>query len=136
VPSYWDGHTHLHLHPTILRLTVPIAAELGFRSVRLVREPGLPALLPWIFQRLSTSALPVLKPRGIRFADRVFGLRHTGKMDTLAMAKILKELPHGISEVYFHPGAEPAEIDYPTLARMIPENQIVLKSCANAGNSR
>ena len=135
-PSYWDGHTHLHLHPTILHLTVPIAAELGFRSARLVREPGPPALLPWIFHRLSMAALPRLKPHGIRFADRVFGLRQSGKMDTPAMAKILQELPDGISELYFHPGAEPAEIDYPTLTRIIAENQIVLKSSANAGNSR
>jgi hopanoid biosynthesis associated protein HpnK len=134
-PSYWDGHTHLHLHPTILRLTAPIAAELGFRSVRLVRESGPPALLPWIFQRLSASALPQLKPHGIRFADRVFGLRHTGRMDTSTMARILQELPDGISEIYFHPGEEPVEIDYPTLTRMISENQIVLKSSANAGNS-
>ncbi|MDQ3625425.1 MAG: ChbG/HpnK family deacetylase, partial [Verrucomicrobiota bacterium] len=73
-PSYWDGHAHLHLHPTLLRLTLPIAGELGFRFVRLVREPGPPpALIPWIFQRLSQGAVPRLRAAGIGYADRVWG---------------------------------------------------------------
>jgi hypothetical protein len=78
----------------------------------------------------------MLNLHGIRFADRVFGLRNTGKMDTATLACLLQNMLEGVNEIYFHPGAEPAEIDYPSLARIIAENQIVLKSCANAGNSR
>jgi hopanoid biosynthesis associated protein HpnK len=107
-PTYWDGHTHLHLHPRVFALTLPIAREYGFTAVRLVREPGPPALIPWIFQRLSRAAIPRLQRSGITFHDRVIGLRETGRMNTrcfreaLATARALG----GTTEIYFHPGAE------------------------------
>lgn len=125
-PSYWDGHTHLHLHPTILRLTLPIASEHGFRAIRLVREPGPFALVPWIFQRLSRAALPQLERRGIQFADRVFGLRDTGRMTTAEIARLLAQLPDGASELYFHPGTEPAEPDYAALTPLLARHGITL----------
>ena len=125
-PGYWDGHTHLHLHPTVLRLTLPIAVEHGFRAVRLVREPGPFALVPWIFQRLSRAALPHLEKHGIHFADRIFGLRATGRMTTAAIARLLAQFPDGISELYFHPGAEPAEPDYAALTPLLARHAITL----------
>jgi chitin disaccharide deacetylase len=130
--TYWDGHAHLHLHPTILRHTVPIAAELGFRWTRLVREPGPWAALPWIFHRLSQSAIPVLHARGIGFADRVYGLRDTGRMSTATFAHILRDLPDGVSELYFHPGAEPAEIESTALTPLLEEYRITLGTYADS----
>ena len=126
-PTYWDGHTHLHLHPTILRLTLPIATEHGFRAVRLVREPGPFALVPWIFQRLSRTALPHLEKHGIHFADRLFGLRDTGHMTTATITRLLAHLPDGTSELYFHPGAEPAEPDYAALTPLLARHGITLR---------
>lgn len=106
-PTYWDGHTHLHMHPVIMRLTIPIAREHGFRFVRLVREPGPWALTPWIFHRLAGHAIPSLKEAGIDFADRVLGLRDTGKMTRSAFERALALCESGeVSEIYFHPGAE------------------------------
>ncbi len=125
-PTYWDGHTHLHLHPTILRLTLPIAIEQGFRAVRLVREPGPFAPVPWIFQRLSRAAIPHLEKHGIHFADQVFGLRETGHMTTATIARFLAQLPDGTSELYFHPGAEPAEPDYAALTPLLAHHAIAL----------
>jgi chitin disaccharide deacetylase len=104
---YWDGHTHLHLHPIVLANTLPIAQEHGFRFTRLVREPGPPAILPWIFQGLSRAAIPRLQRHGIAFADRVFGLRHTGCMTSEAFHKAIVAAK-GITEIYFHPGVDPA----------------------------
>ena len=125
-PTYWDGHTHLHLHPAILRLTLPIALDHGFRTVRLVREPGPCAPVPWIFQALSRAALPLLEKSGVQFADRVFGLRETGRMTTMAIARLLAQLPDGTSELYFHPGAEPAEPDYAALTPLLARHGITL----------
>lgn len=105
-PTYWDGHAHLHLHPTVLALTLPIAREHGFRFVRLVREPGPPAVLPWIFNRLSARAIPLLHAAGIGFADAVFGLRKTGHMDQAEFTRAFNQAPPGVTEIYFHPGAE------------------------------
>jgi chitin disaccharide deacetylase len=133
-PTYWDGHAHLHLHPTILRLAVPITAELGFRYTRLVREPGPFALLPFIFQQLSQSALPLLKSHHIQFSDHVFGLRDTGRMDTATIARHLRNLPEGLSELYFHPGAEPGEINCPALTPLLTEHQITLTNYAAASD--
>jgi hopanoid biosynthesis associated protein HpnK len=104
-PTYWDGHTHLHLHPLVFSLTLPIAEELGFKSVRLVREPGPFALVPWVFQRLSAMAIPSLRPAGIEYADQVFGLRATGGMTEAAFAEAFRQAS-GTAEIYFHPGAE------------------------------
>jgi hopanoid biosynthesis associated protein HpnK len=133
-PTYWDGHAHLHLHPTILRLTLPIAAEFGFRRTRLVREPGLPALLPLIFQALSRDATPQLIRHDIHFTDHVFGLRHTGRMSTATIARLIKNLPSGVSELYFHPGAEPEEIDYGALVPLLALHGITLRNSPPAAD--
>ncbi len=124
--TYWDGHTHLHLHPTIFRLTLPIAIEHGFRAVRLVREPGHFAPVPWIFHALSRAALPHFARHGVQFADRIFGLRETGRMTTEVIARRLAQLPDGTSELYFHPGAEPAEPDYAALLPLLARHGIAL----------
>jgi len=126
-PTYWDGHAHLHLHPTILALTVPGAAGHGFRFIRLVREPGPPALVPAIFHLLSRAALPLLEQHRIAFADRVFGLRDTGRMTTARIAALLQKLPAGVSELYFHPGAEPEEPDYAALVPRLAAQGITLR---------
>jgi hopanoid biosynthesis associated protein HpnK len=104
-PTYWDGHTHLHLHPLVFRLTLPIAQEFLFNFTRLVREPGPFGLIPWIFGRLSAAAIPALRESRIRFADRVFGLRHTGSMTEAAFRDAISRAG-GTTEIYFHPAAE------------------------------
>ncbi len=117
-PAYWDGHMHLHLHPVVLRLTLPVAAAHGFRWVRLVREPGPPALIPWIFTRLSEQARPALERAGIGHADRVFGLRATGRMNLAAFRAALLQA-EGDTEIYFHPGAEADPPDPSALAALL-----------------
>lgn len=126
-PVYWDGHTHLHLHPTILKLTLPVAERHGFRAVRLVREPGCDPL-QIIFRLLSQAAKPKLVRRRIRFADRVYGLRHTGRITTRRLEAFFASLPAGWNEVYFHPGAEPAEPDCQLLTELIELEGIRLVS--------
>jgi hopanoid biosynthesis associated protein HpnK len=127
-PSYWDGHAHLHLHPTIFRLAVPLAVEFGFRAMRLMREPGTWALLPQIFERLSRAAIPALQRNAVSFADHTFGLRDTGRMTTDTAARILAALPDGVNEFYFHPGAEPGKIDYARLRSVLDDHAITLRT--------
>ena len=105
-PTYWDGHTHLHLHPSVMAVALPLAEHYGFRATRLVREPGRPGLLPWIFQKLSQRAVPRLDAAGIRYTDAVFGLRNTGRMSRADFAAAVEWASRGSVEVYFHPGAE------------------------------
>ena len=110
-PTYWDGHTHLHLHPTIFDLTLPIARKHGFTFTRLVREPMPRSVLGNIFAVLSARARPRLDAEGIGFADRVCGLRETGGMTNAAFRRLIATAPDGITEIYFHPGAEPEELE-------------------------
>ncbi len=105
-PTHWDGHAHLHLHPVVMALTLPIAKRHGFTFTRLVREPRPRGVVPRIFQWLSTRAIPALRTAGIDFADRVFGLRQSGRMDRAAVAEALEHAREGVTEIYFHPGAE------------------------------
>ena len=114
-PTYWDGHTHLHLHPVVLALTIPIAVEHGFRFTRLVREPRARGFLPRIFSILSARAAPKLQAAGIGFADAVFGLSKSGRMDLGEVRRAVECARERLTEIYFHPGAEavlkdPAEV--------------------------
>jgi predicted glycoside hydrolase/deacetylase ChbG (UPF0249 family) len=119
-PTYWDGHTHFHLHPLIFRLTLPIALEYRFSFTRLVREPGPFGLVPWIFERLSAAAIPALRKGGIGFANHVIGLRSTGHMtDSVFRHAIVHAC--GMTEIYFHPGAEAAPPSADRLAKLIAE---------------
>jgi hopanoid biosynthesis associated protein HpnK len=129
-PTYWDGHTHLHLHPRVFQLALPIAVEHGFRAMRLVREPGPRSLVPRVFELLSAAAIRGLRKNEIAFSDRTFGLRDTGRMSTAIIARILENLPEGTSELYFHPGAETTEPDYTALTPLLAPGGIVLTHLA------
>ena len=104
--TYWDGHTHLHQHPVVFALTLPIARGHGFRFTRLVREPGPMGILPGVFSMLSAYAIPRLRAAGIGFADAVFGLRKSGCMDLDEVRRAVNRAASGTTEIYFHPGAE------------------------------
>jgi predicted glycoside hydrolase/deacetylase ChbG (UPF0249 family) len=117
-PVYWDGHTHLHLHPTILRLTLPIARGHHFHAVRVLREPGW-SPLQITFRLLSRSAIPKLQKCGVAFADFVYGLKYSGRVNTHLFKQYLAQLSPGWSEFYFHPGAEVSDLDCELLTEFI-----------------
>ena len=125
-PTYWDGHTHLHLHPTAFRLTLPIAVAHGFRAMRLVRSPAPHTPLSLIFHALSRSALPHLRAHGVRYADHTLGLRESGRVRTATAATLLAQLPPGTAEFYFHPGVEPEELHTATLLPLLSAQRIAL----------
>ena len=148
-PTYWDGHAHLHLHPTIFRGTLPVAVQHCFHAMRLVRETlggatsktpydalqrrlgsrrSQWALLPRIFELLSRAAVSELQRHAITFGDHTFGLRDTGRITAEVAARILQNLPDGVSELYFHPGAEPGEIDCAALLSLLAEREITLRT--------
>jgi predicted glycoside hydrolase/deacetylase ChbG (UPF0249 family) len=122
--TYWDGHTHLHLHPVIMAIALPIAQSYGFTFTRLVREPGPPSLLAWIFHQLSERAARRLHAARIGFTDAVFGLRHTGRMDQAEFIRAFNWAPKGSLEIYFHPGAE----------KLLPEPEWVAEKLVRTGS--
>ena len=53
------------------------------------------------------------RAKGMRVADRVYGLKHTGAMTSERLRPILNALPDGLNEIYMHPATGP----YPGSAR-------------------
>lgn len=127
-PTYWDGHTHLHLQHKLFYLALPIALARGFRGMRVVRDRGPWALTPEVLAIRSAATLKPLRRNSLAFADYTFGLRDTGAITTEVAVRILQNLPDGLSEFYFHPGAEPRELDYPRLCALIEERAIKLRT--------
>jgi predicted glycoside hydrolase/deacetylase ChbG (UPF0249 family) len=117
--TYWDGHTHLHLHPLVLKITIPVAAAHGFRFTRLVREPGTHGFLPRVFSILSARAMPKLRTAGIGFADAVFGLSKSGRMDLDEVRRAAECARTRLTEIYFHPGAETVLTDPAQVAEIV-----------------
>lgn len=118
--TYWDGHMHLHQHPVVLALTLPVAREHGFLFTRLVRDPGSRAILPGVFSMLSAYAIPRLRAAGIGFCDAVFGLRKSGRMDLDEVRSAVQHASSAVTEIYFHPGAESVLTDPSEVAACIP----------------
>lgn len=141
-------HNHMHLHPTIGRLTLRIGKEYGMKAVRYPFEPIGPYcrasgrrrteelrswlfLLPWlgILKRNLARA-------GIRSNQFVFGVRDSGRMSLDRTMRYVRNLPDGITEIYFHPGVrfpsgdadEVAILTSPDLRREIENSGVKIVS--------
>jgi hopanoid biosynthesis associated protein HpnK len=113
-----NGHLHLHLHPTVLRILMEDAAQLGIQRLRLTFDPfrlnlrlasghlAYRALHAVIFHCLSARARPVLRARGLRHTSAVFGLLQNARVDEAYVSGLLAHLPAGDSELYSHPSLD------------------------------
>ncbi len=110
-----NTHNHMHLHPTILSLLIEIGNDYGMRSVRFPYEPPLRSwkasrrglgsktgwwifLAPWLILMKRK-----LRRAGARMNDRLFGMADSGRMTRGLVIALMREVPHGITEMYFHP---------------------------------
>jgi hopanoid biosynthesis associated protein HpnK len=106
-----NAHKHMHLHPTVARTIIETGRDYGMTAVRLPFEPveplraafpdehySAPLYRPWIeyLRRRLQSA-------GLFVNDNLFGLAWTGGMVEGRLLRLLPHLPHGVSEIYFHP---------------------------------
>jgi hypothetical protein len=105
-----------------------VAVKHDFLATRIVDEPGPWALTPYVLSLWSAAARNALRYHSIAFADQIFGLRDTGRITTRTATRILRALPEGTSEFYFHPGAEPEELDCAALLALIAEREIKLRT--------
>ena len=110
-----NGHLHLHLHPTVFRILMSDAAQLGIKRLRLTFDPFrlnlrvasghllYRVLHATIYHALSARARPALAQRGIRHTDAVFGLLQNARVDEPFITRLLPQIPAGDSELYSHP---------------------------------
>ncbi len=113
--NHVDGHLNFHVHPVIATILLELLTEYQIPCIRLPREPLMTTLrlapdnLPRkvmesvIFRVLSRRTFRLMRTRGIRTTDRLFGLHQTGHMNEAYVLEVIRRLPFGTTELYFHP---------------------------------
>lgn len=113
--SHVDGHTHLHMHPTIFDELIDLCEEFGVRRVRIVRgemrlslrldRRNLPIKLVWgtVFNLLGRWCERRLDGRNFVKAEKVYGLLQSGNMNEEYLLALLQRIKPAPSEIYLHP---------------------------------
>jgi hopanoid biosynthesis associated protein HpnK len=99
-----NAHNHMHIHPTVMGLIIKVGRDYGLRAVRLPRQPSETGGIPSFFLSGWIALLQrKLERHRVRHNDFMFGLDETGHLNAACLAKILKRVPAGVSEIYCHP---------------------------------
>lgn len=110
-----DAHKHMHLHPTVAGLILRIGRRHGMRALRVPMEPPAPlAAADGTRDGLGARALrgwvgglrARVRRAGLATADQTFGIAWSGAMTEARVIGLLRQLPPGVSEIYFHPAVE------------------------------
>jgi hopanoid biosynthesis associated protein HpnK len=113
--SHVDGHLHMHVHPTVFDLLLPLAARYGAQGLRLPRDgfllamghdrrqAGTKALWALAFGLLGRRCLLHLNGQQLTVAHRVYGLMQTGQMQEAYVIDLLRRFRGPTAEIYFHP---------------------------------
>lgn len=114
-PSHLDGHLHLHVHPTVLKILVPLMRKYRIPALRLPREDlfqnlmvnprKAPAktLLALAYAPLCACAERGCRGGSILLPDRFLGLLDHGHMNEPLLLRMLPRLKPGVTEVGMHP---------------------------------
>ena len=114
--DHCNAHKHFQLHPVIGGLIAAVGTRFGLRAARVPSEPAqvlrkVERRTPWA-PSLLTAPLALLLRRRFRAAgllapDRVFGAQWSGQMTRERLSGLIRNLPHGLSEIYLHPATGP-----------------------------
>ena len=121
--SHVDGHQQMHMTPIVLRELVRLAGEFGIRAIRIPSEEFRLALrvdrsgfwekgsLSVAFGMLRSYAANRLKPAGICFPNRVYGLLQSGRMTEDYLLKLIPQIRSDRVEIYVHPTTDDRDAD-------------------------
>ncbi len=147
-----DGHCHMHLHPTVLRILLPLAQRYGARGFRLPRDhlgtalaydrsrAGTHVVWAAVFALLARYTLRHLRGYRLVVTERVHGLFHTGRMTEGYLLRLIERLDTASAEIYCHPSTEGlseplgpnpgdlAALLSPRVRALLEEREIVLGS--------
>ncbi len=117
-----NAHKHMHLHPMVGRMLVHAGLRHGLGRLRIPSEPAAPLGGTESFASRSLRVWTRLLRQQARRAklavnDHCFGLAWSGHMTTDRVRHLVRHLPHGFSEIYFHPAAGRD----PLLDRLMPD---------------
>jgi chitin disaccharide deacetylase len=117
-PTHLDTHKHTHLLPPVLNAVARVSAEFQIPWVR--RPFDLPLhsdSVPWQRQLISKTLgfarvrfSRVLKRYQCRTTDHFAGFQMTGRYDAAELARLIRQLPDGVTEFMCHPGFCTAEL--------------------------
>lgn len=155
--SHVDGHQHLHMHPAVFDLLVPLAREFGARGIRIVRDDLRVALrhdrrravgkivLAGVFSLLERRCRRRCAGTGLASPGHTYGHYQSGAMDEAYVIEAVRAAAGGsdAGEIYFHPTCGPrldalgpnpgdlATLVSPTVARAIREAGLRLSTYAD-----
>ena len=127
-PSHIDGHLHLHVHPAVLKVLLPLVQKYAIPAFRLPKESlGVNLRLDrrnlfsksvhaLIYHLLSTHAEKKVRAAGLAFPDAFFGLLASGHMNESYFTGLIARMRPGVTEVGMHPALFPP----PELSKWAP----------------
>ena len=109
--DHLNSHNHLHIHPAILDIIIPLVKKYHIPAVRLPwqgirtlkRRQSVRAvvMLPWVIRmRLK------LQKNRIAYNQEIFGLYETGFMLEQTWLRLIPKIRRGVTEIYCHPAAQ------------------------------
>jgi hopanoid biosynthesis associated protein HpnK len=106
-----DAHKHMHLHPTVARIMMEVGREYGLTRIRVPAEP--PAIMARCGEKITAGDRALYawtrvlrrqaRQAGLAATDHVFGLKWSGHMTEDKIRILVRHLPEGTAEIYFHP---------------------------------
>ncbi len=95
-----DAQSHMHVHPTVFQLILRVGREYGLRAVRIPREPfgRTRTIAPWLAMMRVRA-----RRAGLISNDYAYGVNEAGALTEERVLQILRELPDGVTEIFFHP---------------------------------
>jgi predicted glycoside hydrolase/deacetylase ChbG (UPF0249 family) len=131
VPTHLDSHFNAHVHPAVLPALLRVARSFAVPRIRWpAGELGPSLAYAWSHRRggpTGRSPAPIARQlllagaygalglaarrRAGGLLTRAFGMLHSGMMTEEYVVWLLRRLPPGVTEIYFHPSTEPASGD-------------------------
>ncbi len=116
--NHIDGHLNFHVHPIVADILVDLAVEYKVPCLRLPRErvtvtmrlrrdhAARKLVEAMIFRTLSRRTRRLMRERGLKSTDWLFGLHQSGHLDEDYIVAIIENLREGATELYFHPALD------------------------------
>jgi len=140
-PTHLDSHRHFHIFPSILPIVSGLAERFGIPAVRFPYEPAGLCRRPWpsvdaksrrrafVVRNMARAAL--LRRRNFFKNDFLFGIAHTGKINTEFWSVLAKSPFDATIELMTHPGL--ADGLDPARTRLVEERKVELDALCSPG---
>ena len=120
-PTHLDGHKHVHMLPGLFEIALRLAKRHGIGAIRVSHEASslraalsVGELHPVVVLKqgvqarglklLARDARKQVERAGISTADHFCGIAQTGELTREGVARMLRSLPEGTTELMCHPG--------------------------------